>query len=525
MRLLYIKNSGRCYQVPEDLTIVDSLGECEIANFLFRNQVEYEHAEPATWAEPSREHKIMEPDFRLTKYDIFIEHWALDENDQVPSWFRPDIEKGLDPTERYKGEMDEKKMEYEIKNKTLIETRFAQYQNKTLIPFLKEKLLEKGVKLEPLTKEQIQEKIKEASDENEPLVESIMKFINIGKSNRLTTSSVEQSLILSKWNLAQTSFAKIVIPVWEKYQALLHEQGKIDFNDMINEAYDIAKRRKEDVVQMYSHILVDEYQDITDNQVQLIGCFLDPNYEKTSLFCVGDDWQNIFTWAGANVKNIVEFHKDFPLPETTFLGTNYRCPKKIIDASNNSIRNNRFQIPKEVRGKLNIDCQIFACERPDKNFGSTYDDWEELMARQTLEYIRKKKKNNESVLVLSRYNYRNGNLKRHFHNLERDGIKFRSIHGAKGTEADYIMLLGCVEGTLGFPSEFRDSSLFDLVRSSRREKEILEEERRLFYVALTRCKKEAYIFTSKKSGSRFVKEIKAYLTPFDITATVNGSHP
>ena len=503
--------------IAEDRTAVDSLAEWEIANFLFRNQVNYEHALEAAWAERSREHKQMEPDFTLTKYDICIENWGIDDTGEVAPWFRPDIEKDLDPTEKYKEEMVKKKEDYLRNKKKLIETFYSEYQNKTLIPKLEKQLLSYGVELRPLSdeqiREQIQEKILKEFRKNDPLTECIIRFINLGKLNGLSPSDVARKLEKSRFSQSQISFAKIAMPIWKKYQEWLQNEGRLDFNDMINEALKIARERKTQIKETYSHILIDEYQDITDNQVELIKCFLDPNLEKTSLFCVGDDWQNIFSFAGANVENIVEFDKDFISPERTLLETNYRCPKKIVDASNSSIVNNVFRIRKLVRAALDIDCKIFVCERPDFPFGN-YDDWEEVTARQTIESIRDRKKANETVLVLSRYNYRLKYLRKTFFRAEKEGIRFRSIHGAKGAEADYVVILGCVESSMGFPTEIHDSTLFDLVRRSRGENEILEEERRLFYVALTRCKKEAYIFTSQKAKSRFVTEISDYLTSF-----------
>lgn len=497
--------------VAQDKTPVDSMGEWEIANFLFRNQIVHKHAEEADWAERSREHKLMEPDFTLSDYDIYIEHWGIDCSGEVAPWFRPDIEKGLDPSAKYKADMEAKRKEYAVKHKTLIETSYCDYQNKNLISKLEKELLEHGVKLKPLTEDEIKEKLQKEINGYDPISEDIAKFINLGKSDGSTLADIVHKLDGGRWNQSQISFAKIVFPIWQKYQDWLERDGRLDFNDMINEALKIASNNRTQASKMYSHILIDEFRDITDNQVELIKCFLDPDFESTSLFCVGDDWQNIFSFAGANVEKIVEFDRDFPLPERTVLEINYRSPKKIVDASNDSILKNKYLFSKKVRSISDAPCEIYLCERPDLSFGN-FDNWEELTAKQVLASILAKKKTGESVLVLSRYNYRKKYVKDHFRGSEKQGVRFLSIHSAKGTEADYVLILGCVQKPMGFPTEIRDSAIFDLVRKSRREDEILEEERRLFYVALTRCRREAYIFTAAKSKSLFVNEISQYLT-------------
>ena len=113
-------------------------------------------------------------------------------------------------------------------------------------------------------------------------------------------------------------------------------------------------------------------------------------------------------------------------------------------------------------------------------------------------------------MVLSRFNFRIRSLELEFPN---PSVRFLSVHKAKGTEADYVIVLGCVRGLYGFPSEVNDAKILDLARSGKRsQRDRYEEERRLFYVALTRCKKRLFLFTSSKSRSPFLKEIERSLT-------------
>ena len=114
-------------------------------------------------------------------------------------------------------------------------------------------------------------------------------------------------------------------------------------------------------------------------------------------------------------------------------------------------------------------------------------------------------------MVLSRYNFPLDRLKLEFPDHDRLGIRFLSIHRAKGTEADYVLLLGCVKGNDGFPSEAIDNKLLEIARRGQKETDRLEEERRLFYVALTRSRKQLVLFSSMERRSRFISEIEQYL--------------
>lgn len=119
-------------------------------------------------------------------------------------------------------------------------------------------------------------------------------------------------------------------------------------------------------------------------------------------------------------------------------------------------------------------------------------------------------------MVLARTNYRIDKLKLEFPRHETKRMEFLSIHKAKGKEADYVLLLGCVTGRNGIPSEIEDQDVLDIVQKYRDENYKLEEERRLFYVAITRCKKELFLFTSEKSKSRFVLEIEPFVSKYEV---------
>jgi DNA helicase-4 len=227
---------------------------------------------------------------------------------------------------------------------------------------------------------------------------------------------------------------------------------------------------------------------------------------------VGDHRQNIFSFAGADVHNILEFEERFPHSERTQLSTNYRCPSNIVRASN------ELRVDGGLKGLSVVPAstEIRPIRLVEKSNDSQYGEWELESAKELLTQLLAQKGKDEEVLVLARYNFRLQELMMAFPDHDEHMLRFASIHKAKGKEADYVLLLGCVGGKFGFPSTILDDSLVQVVEKRVQDmNQKFEEERRLFYVALTRCKKQLYIFTSKTDRSQFLSEIKEIGRPVE----------
>ncbi|MCS4538841.1 MAG: UvrD-helicase domain-containing protein [Thaumarchaeota archaeon] len=486
---------------------VKSIAERDIANFLFLNQAEFKYEPIAKWADRSREFRQYQPDFYLPKYEIYIEHWAVDKAGNVPHWF--DLSKTREVTSRrYSAQRKWKLKQFHKYRRELIQTFYYQWADGSLIEQLEQQLRDRGVELRELGLQELIKKVGEYIPHKNTLVEFIINFINTAKSSGLGIPEIKTKLQNDLATRKQRRFANLVLPVWERYETWLRQNDMVDFNDMINYALRVAREQKDLVKERYSHILIDEFQDITSTQLELIKCFVSENGD-TKLFCVGDDWQNIFSFAGSNVEHIVHFEEHFPCPEVTPITTNYRCPKNIVEAANSSISNNKSKVPKKVRASSEQTYPIEVYEIP-RGHGEEYDNFEFQASKNLIEELLRKKEKDETIMVLSRFNFRIKSLELEFPN---PSVRFLSVHKAKGTEADYVILLGCVRGLYGFPSEVNDANILDLARSGKRsQRDRYEEERRLFYVALTRCKKRLFLFTSSKSRSPFLKEIELSLT-------------
>ena len=494
---------------------VKSIAERDIANFLYLNQVDYVYEEFANWADNSPDYRGYEPDFFLPNYKLYIEHWAADRNGRVPEWFTSRRHPG-NPSLEYQEKKKWKLEQFKIHGRKLIETNFYEWQEGRLLDVLKEKLQLNGVKLTPLSHKEIIEQVYRAIPDLSRLEELMMTFIERAKSNGLGLEDLDS---MKKKDLTprQEAFLPVIIPIWRKYEDFLVEKKVIDYGDMINFALEVATSSKlnfEATKKMYSHILVDEFQDMTNNQIKLIRQFT-LGEEAPKLFCVGDDWQNIYSFAGTNVYNLIEFDRHFPFPEQSFLSTNYRCPENIVESSNSVISLNKLKVEKKVISNSSVKCAVHLYEMPDSIPNSRYDDWEYDRAKLLLNELRSKASKHEKIMVLHRYNEPViSRLEEDI--LGDDRVELRTLHRAKGLQADYVLLLGCVERRKGFPSEILDHEVLEIVRTQEREDDKIEEERRLFYVGLTRCEKELYLFTSKKMESRFVKEIQLNITSFDI---------
>jgi DNA helicase-4 len=244
----------------------------------------------------------------------------------------------------------------------------------------------------------------------------------------------------------------------------------------------------------YKYIVIDEFQDISYNRYKLIKIIRDSCNSK--IFAVGDDYQSIYKFAGSNIKLITNFKKYFGFTRIIKINNTYRYSQELIMVSNKFITKNRRQIKKKIVSSKH-NCKPVKIIYYYKNMG--------IKLKKLLEMVDK------NIMILSRNNfdinyiidedlkYEDNKIK--FNNKE---YAFRSVHKSKGLEEDNIIILNLVDSTFGFPNKKEDKILNILLP---KDKYLYEEERRLFYVALTRTRNYVYLFVSKDKPSSFVKEL------------------
>lgn len=509
--------------VSIDNTRLKSRAEKEIMDFFLTHKINNEKIK----IEYEPDVAEFKPDFRLTEFDLYIEHWGLTEKWHTPSWFKQ-------PSEEYTEIMKNKKEWFRRNNKLLVETFSYEYNEKErekFIAILQERVSQKlrgkyNSKFEftPMTYEEIADVA--WTPFKDPTPRNIESFIKNAKIYGLRPERVLEKLRSGIWSSKQTSFGFLALEVFRSYQQLLRLNNQIDFEDMINEAAEALDQNTRLCYDEYDHILVDEYQDISAQRNNLIEILLARN-PKCKLFCVGDDWQSIMGFAGSNVNLFLNFAQYYQHPAIKPISTNYRSQKTIVEAGAALIKNNgQNQFPKITRSNKNFSkkIKVICSDHEEKKYEQRYfEQTAEDCADRIAQCIKNGIPQNE-ILVLSRYKSprivqffkektieRNISVSSDKEHLKDDQIRLMTVHKSKGLQAQVVFVLDVVKHRYGFPCELEDFSIFDPVRENYPKQNQKQEERRLFYVAMTRAKEDLIIYTWKLERSQFLKEIEAFV--------------
>jgi DNA helicase-4 len=518
-----------------DGTKVKSEAEREILNFFLMhklngNKIKIVYEKPADWMKYNNEQNevvIPKPDFYFPDFDVYLEHWAIGENGKVPEWFS-----GGNPTRKYIETMNLKKEKYKLHQKSLVETSHADYKGKDFhivlsgrfLHALKEKYGTTEHKLTPLTYVELVESVWESAQFVKHMPLNVANFIRTAKTYRLYPDDIKRRLETERWSPKQISFARIANRIFTAYQKELEEGGYNDFSDMINVAVDNLKANPELYQHKYDHILIDEYQDISTQRYEMIKELMNKN-EKCKLFCVGDDWQSIMGFAGSNLDFFINFEKYFPHPARTDLTKNYRSTKSIVDVGACIIKNNGDgQIKKETVSNSEETTPIFVyTSRHQKGFKTPYYEQTAKHCIDTIkEYHTKMNYPYDDFMILLRI-AKNPKLRNYITEYAKSQevpisdqadlpncVHIMSVHKSKGLQARVVMILNLNKDLYGFPCELEDSEIFmPAIKNNDGLRE--QEERRLFYVAVTRAKEEVIMYTQMCSESEFITEIKDFI--------------
>jgi len=477
------KNNENLTTLKEET--VKSHQELVIANFLTLNGIRYLYEEPYKYKIYTEEKGQYKPDFYLPEYDIYIEHFGIDRNNKTATFVNNrEYLEGI----KWKNEL------HKEKNTTLVQTFSYEFSENNLLEKLKEKLLAHNVFFRELEFAEIAELLKEPIENNE-FTKLFTTFLNHYKSNMHDLDDLKNkkdAREVERTNL----FLKIFEFIFNEYQKYQKRNNCIDFDDMIVKALNSVNIGEYE--HGFKHIFIDEFQDISTTRAKLIKALLPLN--KTSITAVGDDWQSINRFAGSNIKIIQDFEKTFGISKIVALDYTFRFNNIISNAASNFIEKNPHQIKKEIKTIKNQDTNKF----------SILLYWDSGDSKSDLEYIlqliSKKEEDKKKVMVLARYNFIFKDLralKSKYKNLD---IKFSTVHGSKGNEADYVIVLGLDKSKFGFPSKIEDDPILNIVIPKGDDFEDAEE-RRLFYVALTRIKSTLFLLSDMYKKSPFIDEL------------------
>ncbi|MGQ4876574.1 MAG: UvrD-helicase domain-containing protein, partial [Promethearchaeia archaeon] len=382
---------------------VKSISEKDIANFLFIHGIKFRYEPLVEWADHDEDFdKEYHPDFYLPEYDIYIEHWGLNRDFEVPEWFTL-------TSKEYCQKREWKLAQFEKHQKLLIETWEYERIEGNLISNLKSKLkkINSNIAFKPLSLEELIQRVSDFKNKKNDIITLIDSFIRIAKSNFLMEDDIEHRLKYRKYSNKQKAFGKIAILVYKKYQNYLKKEKKIDFNDMINLAVELIERNPEKYRNIYEHILIDEFQDISYQRMKLIKCFVNDK-SKTKLFCVGDDWQSIYQFTGSDVNYFINFEQYFSEPEKTFLKRNYRSARNIVNISNHIMSQKRNQIKKKIYSYAKIDSKKILYFQINQKFTKS-DKIDPYLIYNFIKSLMNSGAKPEEIMVISRFNY---NLKK-----------------------------------------------------------------------------------------------------------------
>ena len=471
---------------------VKSFEQCLIANWLFYMGIEYVYQHPYQEVKTRNlDFQAYLPAFYLLDYDIYIEYFAINREGGTA----PYIDQG-----DYHAEIQWTRELHQRHQSTLIETFHYEQQERCLLDNLKAKLLDQGVKFDPLPDEAVLETLREfgALDNYSAL---LCQLLSRFKANCYDNERLRKQ-IASSSNPDQVEAAmKLLLPVFDQYQALLASRNEIDFDDMISRAIEYVESGR--FKPYWRFILVDEFQDISEPRARLVKALRDA-VNHCSLFCVGDDWQAIYRFTGSDVSLTTGFEQYFGPTAVTALDKTFRFNNSICDVASRFVTQNPAQFKKTLTTHKQVQKPAVSLLRQSYNQNnpsqSIYD---------ALTAIAKRSDSGSTVYLLARYKFKLPEwnevktLNEAYPSLKIEALSF---HAAKGKEADYVVIMGLETGQHGFPSEKVTHPLLESLLPETENYEFAEE-RRLFYVALTRAKQRAYLVCDMAIASRFVIEL------------------
>lgn len=457
-------------------TKVRSKSEQYIADWLYRHSIRFQY----------------EPLLNISDFEFH------------PDFFIPDANLYLEHVSEKSHPLRNKEEQFEKGNLLLVKTYEPMTQNTALFNHMLDRVVKNRL---PETYHKTvslvyKEEMNGYHEQVKDFIVMVMRVTDMIKVENLNLDEIAARAIHDPHERVRDFYA-LCIPIIKKYITYCINKSYLDFNDMISRSISLLQNQ-EDIAtkfrERYRYILVDEFQDVNNLQVELIKLLITP---KTQLFCVGDDWQSIYGFRGSNVSYIIDFEQHFSPAEIIKLNLNYRSTHHIVGASNEVISHNKFKVDKVIHASKKSEHKIVVysgnneeenlafCEKTVRGFlaeGYTHDDILFLYRR-------------SKMYTPYFFRFKNENLR----------VQAKTIHAAKGLEAKIVFIIGLSDGSGGFPDIWLEDRIFQVIKKANHDL-LLEEERRLFYVALTRAKEKLFLITEKGRESSFIKEIPQVYT-------------
>lgn len=290
---------------------------------------------------------------------------------------------------------------------------------------------------------------------------------------------------------------KLMSPLLKAWKGALKDENAVDFSGLIHQAIVILEKGR--FISPWKHILVDEFQDISPQRAALLAALRKQN-SQTTLFAVGDDWQAIYRFSGAQLSLTTAFQQNFGEGDRCNLDTTYRFNSRIGEVANQFIQQNPHQLTKPLNSLM----------AGDKKAVTLLDESQlDLLLDKLSGFV----KAEERILVLARYHHlKPASLEKAATRWPKLQLDFMTIHASKGQQADYVIVVGLHDGNDGFPAPARESIMEEALLPAVEDFPDAEE-RRLLYVALTRARHRVWLLFNKETPSCFVDELKQLDVP------------
>ena len=509
-----------------------SAQEVSIANFLYLNSIDYRYEKPYQF-NIIRAHKPYTPDFTLKQGDkiAYLEHFGITEDGRNNRYTAEQLKK-------YKAAINDKVILHRKHNTDLIYTFSSYNDGRPMLEHLKEQLIEHGFVLNQRSSQEVFEKIVN-TEENKyilKLVKLICTFIQNFKTNGYTIDKFYE------WESQTTNertrlFLDVCQQCYLEYAKRLKEKRAVDFEDMINESARILNQQLISGKTLdFKYIIVDEYQDISRQRFDLTKSL--SQICDAKIIAVGDDWQSIYAYAGSDITLFTKFKDSMGYGQELKITRTYRNAQEVIDIAGGFIQKNDSQLkkalvsPKHIQDPVVIESYTEDVNRTQtKGKGGKY-----YMIGKTVEDIVAtilEENPKSSILLLGRYGFDAYNLSRSadfIYDEKTGGVKskkfpgvrleFMTVHRAKGLGFDNVIIINARNELYGFPSQIQEDPVLKYVVKDDFSIEYAEE-RRLFYVALTRTKNRVYIVVPEQHPSKFVTELISDFKNVKVNGKIN----
>lgn len=469
-------------------------------------------------------HSQYRPDFSIyfkqngvTKR-IYLEHFGIDEHGLVPAWFAKD--KNItyeEANQKYNDGITWKKAAHEKFGTQLLVTSSADFHYSDIRDKLRKLLDDAGVPIQEKTDEELYDLVlPKGSKQEKAFIRLVATFVTLVKSNCKSVKEVLKQAKNVEDERSVFIIKNIFLPVYERYVSALRDNNQIDFTDAILQATEICRVSRP---VGYDYIIVDEFQDISVDRYNFLKVLREGN-PPAKLYCVGDDWQSIYRFSGSDMALFNQFSEYFGATEINKIETTYRFGEPLVSLSSHFIQRNKSQIQKDIHSfssEMKTELEFYSYDRHD------YCN--------TIGRLVASIPSDKSIFLLGRYSFddyylsfmyqsiKEGN--RFFYVIGGRKIEFLTVHKSKGLEADYVILLQCNKDTYGFPSLVSDDPVLNYVLT-KSDQFPYGEERRLFYVAITRAKMKTLVLYDKRFPSVFVDE---FLHPEKVSEESYVKHP